>query len=215
MSRILINVLRKVKKYISVFIALSGLLCVCLGWFFNVMILCTGGGILLLAVLNEAVSQKMRRQKAPFDTRSRVRNVDHLVIGDLFPAPAHIPAETTYVQISAPDRSLAASYEILRHTSSILREQGGTVILATQDKNVDKYRFSLFDVPFFTGFTLDRLHLKRFAWEVCLPIIFEPFRSIRFLLDKGRSDWTTAECPMKEICTFCAERGFLLIYKRR
>jgi len=102
--------------------------------------------IILIALLDYAVRNKMRTMSAPFDIFSNVRNVDYLVIGDFCRAEDYVPKGKTYVQIAAPGRSLNSSFQILRHTHSILKENGNVIIPIGNSKK----DFMIFDMPFFT-----------------------------------------------------------------
>lgn len=178
------------------------------GWYVAAALFC------MIAVLNLTVLRKINRQKEPFYSRSMIRNVDYLLIGDMCPAEKLIPAGSSYVQISAPGRNLNSAYEILRHTFSILPEQGGKVILAIRAGNVGKQRYSLFDVPFFNPVTQERLRLNNRAWQSKLPILFAPLRSIQLLFGNGGT-YHSAHCPRKDVQNFCMERDLQMIYVER
>lgn len=171
-------------------------------------------GALVIAALwlNEAAVRRIRAQLEPFGARSRVRNVDYLLIGDMCRPEDIVPAGKSYVQIAAPGRSLAACYEILRHTHSILKEDGGCAVLAVQDKNSDKKSYSVFDVSFFHTVTVTKLCLERLSKWRSFPVLLAPWRTMRFLIGWKRDGWHRAACPDRGIERFCVERNIELRY---
>lgn len=177
---------------------------------------CYAGAALVLlgASINVAVLKKMYKQKMPFEPTSKIRNIDYLVIGDMCRTEHIVPAGKTCLQIMAPSRSLYASYEIMRHTFSILRdfEGGGILVLAVRDKYAEKHNFSLFDIPFLHPVTIRKLGLARLARQTRLPLLFAPVRSLRFLLNLRRRTYIHGPCPDRAISEFCKERNIELIY---
>ena len=82
----------------------------------------------ILFWLNRKALKKIQDQKEPFKIGGKIRNVHYLIIGDMAKPSIMVPANQSFVQIKAPNRSLRASFEILKHTSSILDEDEGNVI---------------------------------------------------------------------------------------
>ena len=79
--------------------------------------------IIVLAIANELTVRSIYRQKAPFGTYSKIRNVDCLVIGDIpQKAMKRFSGNDKAVSIYLPGCTLAGAYEVLRHTFSILKE---------------------------------------------------------------------------------------------
>lgn len=202
-------------RHASALLAAAGLLCICVSGGGIAWMLVPGIPLLMLAALNGATVRRMYRQREPFEPRSRVRNVDYLVIGDICAPEEVVPAGETFVQIAASNRSLLASYEILRHTSSILKERGGHVVLAVRRKSAAQNTYSLFDVGFLHPVTIERLGLKGKTWQRHLPALFAPLRSLRLALWIQHGSWKEAECPLQEIQSFCKERRIDLSYRSR
>lgn len=199
------GVLKKIGKRKLVFAAMLvlGALCICARLYVVGVLLPAG------ALVNEAALRRISRQRELFIAGSRVRNVDYLLIGDMCRATDIVPAGKTYVQLAAPGRSLAASYEILRHTHSILKEDGGCVVLTPAG---GKSGYSVYDVPFFHTVTVSRLGLSTLRKMQRLPALFAPWRTARFLLGVAGRGWRESECPKREITDFCAERSIVLKY---
>lgn len=205
MSRILKN-----KKKVAIYaigLTLSILLMSVLHfrWYMMLML-----GILyfLLVFLNEGVCRKMYYMHKPFEVYSEIRNVDYLLIGDFCNADNYVPKESTYVQISAPNRGFNSSYQILRHTHSILKEKGGTVIMAIGN---NKKNFMIFDIPFLHNITIKKYNLEGLRVMSRFPFFFAPIDSLRFLWG-GVSKYAPTQNTDEELSRFCKERDYKIIY---
>lgn len=187
--------------------------------------------MLIIVLLNIIVLRKMQQPVKPFGPKSRIRNVDYLVIGDICEPNSVMLNKNTekisYVQLSAPGRTLLSSYEILRHTFGILKESGGTAILVVKHKNIEKKKYSVFDIPIFelSPITVKRLGLEYLKRRRCFPLIYSPLKSIHLICSYGINSNITKEknhrialdskyhridCPWKTISMFCEERGIKL-----
>lgn len=166
----------------------------------------------LLPVLNRIVLRKLACQKDPFKIGGQVRNVDYLIIGDMITPETIIPADKKFVQIKAPDRNLLASFEILKHTSSILDEDNGNVVVAVASKNKTGDNYSVFDMPFLYNLTIKKLGLVRLNKLARFPALIKPLSSIKLAFNLDKKKWKETECPNKDIVNFCTERGFNLRY---
>ncbi len=163
--------------------------------------------ILVFAALNEITVGKMNKQKIPFGTYSKIRNVDCLVIGDINPNSMHSLSESSnIVSIFLPGCTLAGAFEVLRHTFSILKECGGTVILAVRKKNIGKAGYSPFDISFFHRITINRLGIKNAKLMRRFPVLFAPLKSMMFLGKIGKSR-SMKDYFDKEVLDFCSKRG--------
>lgn len=166
----------------------------------------------VLFILNRTVLKKLYSQRDPFKIGGKVRNVDYLIIGDMINPATIIPASKTFVQIKAPNRGLLVSFEILRHTSSILDEDNGNVIIATTLKNKTDDKFSVFDIPFLYNLSIKKLGIERLSKLSRYPALINPLSSIKLVLNLDKKNWKETECPNKEISIFCTERNFNLSY---
>ncbi len=164
--------------------------------------------IMAVSVANELTVRKMNRQKAPFGTYSKIRNADCLVIGDISPKAAqNLSGSDKTVSIYLPGCTLAGAYEVLRHTFSILKEDGGQAMLVVRKKNIDKTGYSPFEISFFHAVTINRLELDNSEYLLRLPILFTPIKSLMILAGTRGVKSATGLCD-KEISAFCEERGF-------
>lgn len=167
--------------------------------------------LIALLALNRIALKKIYIQKAPFKIGGKIRNVDYLIIGDMINAATVVPANKRFVQIKAPNRSLSASFEILRHTSSILDEDNGNVVICTAKKNKNKKTYSIFDTPFLYCLTIKKLGLGTLNKLATFPVLIKPISTIQLMLDLNKK-WKETSCPNKQIVTFCSERNFNLSY---
>lgn len=208
MSGILKKLLRK-KKKVAAFGALV-LLIILAGCALNIKWYGISVACILYfaaASLNELVRKKAERMSKPFGVYSAIRNVDYLVIGGCCNAKDYVPAECSYVQIAAPGRGYHSSFQILRHTHSILKEEGGTIIIAIgKSRNV----FTVFDIPFLHPVTIKKYRLERLCRRSKFPLIFAPIASVKFMFGRGSMYQLLQDVP-DELKTFCDERNHKLL----
>ena len=177
MSRILVLSKRMVKVCAVLVLVLLGLICLLFGR-------PVSGGLLLgIGILNEVVRKEMQRELRPFEPGSLVRNVDYLIIGELCRTENIVPEGSKFLQLKIPGCSLDAAYEVLRHSFSILKENGGVAVLAYKNKSCSAHEHSLFDVNFLIPLTIQRLHLERYKIMKYFPLPFSPWKSLRLLLN--------------------------------
>jgi hypothetical protein len=161
--------------------------------------------------LNCYVVRKIQLQKAPFQINGSIRNVDYLLIGDMIDSEKVIPQGKSSVQIKAPNRSLFGAFEILKHTSSILDEDNGNVIIAVKNSEL-KNQFSVFDIPFLYNLTIKKYGIEKYTKLAKVPFLINPFLSIKLLLNICTKNWEEKECPDADIISFCDERNIHLMY---
>ena len=167
--------------------------------------------LILLFIVNRSAIKKILLQKKPFEIGGNIRNVDYLIIGDMIDPASVVPANKSFVQIKAPNRSLKASFEILKHTSSILDEDNGNVIIAV--KNVESENpFSVFDIPFFYYLTIKKFGIEKMLRFSRFPLLVKPFLTIELMFNICKKNWNEARCPDEKILLFCLERNINLKY---
>ena len=164
-----------------------------------------------LLLLNRVTLRKLYLQKDPFKIGGKIRNVDYLVVGDMINPALIVPMNKTFVQIKSPNRSLFASFEILRHTSSILDEDNGHVIIAVK-KNTANGSLSVFDIPFLYNLSIKKMGLGKLNRISKFPIFAKPLSSIKLILNCYEKKWKESICPNKNVIVFCKERNFNLKY---
>lgn len=170
--------------------------------------------ILLLTavyILNSYVVRNVQLQKTPFQINGNVRNVDYLIIGDMIDSNIVIPQGKCFVQIKAPNRSLYGAFEILKHTSSILDEDNGNVVIAIKNAE-SKNQFSVFDIPFFYNLTIKKYGIEKYEKLSRIPLLVKPFSSLQLLLNICNVNWKEKSCPNADIVTFCDDRNIHLMY---
>lgn len=164
----------------------------------------------LLFCFNLLVYKKIKNNADQFNSNGIIRNVDYLIIGVSCDYKHLLPEGATYIEIIAPNRSLIASYEILRHTHSILKDKGTIVIL---DGGNAKRVFTAFDVLYFHSITIKRMNLEYWNVFKYFPVLTNPFTSIKMIFFRNnKKTYIEKTCPSKEIIVFCKERELKLIY---
>ncbi len=158
--------------------------------------------------ITEYLHHKYRKLVSVFGAQSNIRNIDYLVISDMCNVEDFIPAQSTYIQIAVPGRGENSAFEILKHTHSILKENG-TVVIAVNKRNK---RFSIFDVPFLHRITIKKYRLERLCMMYKNPLFFAPIASLKILFGGGRSAYNIERNIDNKVGSFCHERGYELIY---
>lgn len=174
-------------------------------WIFFFLLLL--GGMFFL--INLIIYVKLMRSVKQMNASGKIRNVDYLIIGDIFDYNKIIDDSSSIFSILSPNRSLCASKEILRHTFSILKD-GGTVIIVDKGKKEKKY--TCLDIVWFHDITIKELGLNKKSSR--FPLFSEPINSIAFLLNliDRRKVLIEMECLDKSIKEFCLKRGLFFLY---
>lgn len=194
----------------GVFISLVLLLSTIVSILLPEMILYVGITLVVFVIifmLNRRIKSRLGKQVAPFSSRSMIRNVDFLIIGDLCDPSIFLPKKSTYINIGRPNRGLIVSYQILRHTHSILNE-GGEVVFVIKSNYLKSEVFSVFDIPFLHYTTIKELGLRKIVRRNRWPLIFEPIISVKFTMNRSYRDiFKCIDCPDEEINVFCRDRN--------
>lgn len=158
------------------------------------------------------IFRKLNKSVHIFAAGSKIRNVDYLVIGDMVDTSDLYSNGKTVVELCVPNRNLMASYELLRHTYSILKENG-TVIIACQDRNISKQKYTFYDIAYFHPVTLKRLGLVSNSYKKILSLLFKPGLVIQLWLNR-RMKYEKKICENEAIIKFCESRGLELEYRK-
>ena len=165
----------------------------------------------ILFWLNRKALKKIQDQKEPFKIGGKIRNVHYLIIGDMAEPSTMVPPNQSFVQIKAPNRSLKASFEILRHTSSILDEDKGNVIIAVKKRNIEN-TFSVFDIPFLYNLSIKKLRVGNLSKMSKYPILKDPVSTVLLVINHCSKRWHLSTCPNEDVVKFCVERNINLKY---
>ena len=161
----------------------------------------------LLYFLSKTVRRKLIESADVFTAFGNKRNVDYLIIGDMYEAQE----KGIIVQLSAPGRGIDSCYEILRHTHSILKP-GGEVIIAVKKSSMNNL-ITAFDTPFFHSITIKKLHLEKIKGKEHRIAYFYPLKSLMYLLNVRCKTFNESKEIDSKIFDFCRERGYKLRYK--
>lgn len=207
MSRILIIRNRKRKALtamglIAIWLAFTPLWALSLLYF--VSVICLYVNRIVLHKANKIPNLSAKRD---------IRTYDCLVIGDMcrmdIPERYGIPINRTFF-LTAPGRSLEASFNLLSHTFSLLNGQQRTCIIVHSGKY--KTIFSVFDTPYISLVSRKELGLEKLHARSSYPLFFDPIRSIRALLSVTPKKYEESDCPDERIKRLCNDKGMRLIY---
>lgn len=177
-------------------------------WFLSILIF---GGVFFV-VLNHVLLRKMARSLTPLSSVREIKSYDTLVIGEDASSSEYKAyfKEDSAVVFASPERSLEASYQILLHTSSCIKEGGTCIIL--EGKHASHGGYSLFDVPYVHPITRKELQIEHLVKQSRLPLLYEPIKSLKILLHVKKRGFFETDCSSVEIKNYCNKKGFHLIY---
>lgn len=170
--------------------------------------------VAVLLVANNIVRKKINDPISKLSSLREIKSYNTIVIGDYCEKEVYLPycGKGNVLEFICPKRSIDASYQILRHTFSVLEENGTCIIV--NGNNSERNRYSVFDLPFFHFITLKELKLETLKSKSRWPLLFYPvcsimilagMRSRKFRLNKNLQN-------ISEIKEFCEKRNLSLIY---
>lgn len=203
--------LNRLYKYLIVMVCGAAFICLLFTSHYLIALACT-----IIVYFGWLVNRKVRKISASesivFTSTSNIRNIDRLVIGDMFSLPPEL-SDGIILQLAAPGRTLEACFEILRHTHSILRDDGTSeVIIAVKKRNIKKTRFSIFDIPFLHYITIERKKLNKLKTNAYYPLAYDPIGAILYLLKIDSRNYYETFDLSAEFTEFCKERGIIVRY---
>lgn len=172
-------------------------------WILAILIL----SVILLYVLNKIVLRKSNKMSM-LSAQRKIGKYKYLVIGDICLhdiLKKYIVNQDDAFMITAPNRSLAASYQIMLHTISILDEDGICIIVDSRKKMKNIY--TIFDVPYLNMVTQKELCIEMLMKKYSFPLFYEPIKSFRILFN----------IPLiyKYKNAVCADRRFTDFFRNR
>lgn len=167
-----------------------------------------------LYILNNKIRKKNNEVRNVFSLNpSLPRNFDYLVIGDICNTKNLVPQESRAIYFLAPDRTLEASYLILKSVFSLLKENNGKVIFLINKRNVKSKKITLFDISTFHRVTIQHLALQSLFNKSRFPLIYSPIASIKILFEyKPKRKLSGEDIKYKELNDFCLERKISIDY---
>lgn len=193
------------KKILFVLILLLGIILVCYNeYFYSVVLLILAILLYLCFVLNRKIYGSLFPPKEMIFTE---RNYDCIVIGDLGFEGKSIEGKKV-LRFQFPNRTLFASYIILQHVFSWLREDNGEVIILSKSNNLSKKQISVYDYPLLHRITLKKLNLKGSTPRN--PLFRNPILSLKYLLKISSTKYKIINPLFPELIDFCKKRRIKL-----
>lgn len=145
--------------------------------------------------------------------KNMIRNVDLLVIGDMIDVSTLRSNESKIVSILTPNKSLGASFWILKRMFSIIDEDKGKIIIAIKKENSNRHDITLFDYSFISPIHRKMMKIESMEIKRKHPLFYSPINALRLFLNiKYKKSYITG-CPMKEIEQFCETRNIKFEYR--
>ncbi len=157
---------------------------------------------------NKKIKCITNKQIDYFSNNSLVRNVDYLIISDMFDPNVTVSDGKSFVQIYAPKKSIKGCYEILRHTHSILRDDGNGCVVIALRKKYYKGQYSLFDTFFFHPVTISKMGLESLRKKANNPFRYAPISSLIMAFGKLSNHYRLIQNQSDDIVQFCNERHY-------
>lgn len=193
------------KKILFVLILLLGIILVYYNeYFYCVVLLILAIFLYLCFVLNKNIYESLFPPKEMIVTE---RNYDCIVIGDLGLDGKSIEGKKV-LRFQFPNRTLFASYIILQHVFSWLKEENGEVIILANKNGLSKKEISVYDYPLLHRITLKKLGLKGTTPRNSLFI--NPLLSLKYLFKVSSARYEIINPPLPELIDFCEKRRIQL-----
>lgn len=203
MSRFLIN-----KRKIG-FCFLIFLTCV----FFCMKMLFLTGVLLIgiaLVVANRKIFIKAYNAMAAFTPQREICRYQTFVIGEACSLEFIHSQPGNKLIMTAPGRSLEASYQIILHTISALEKNGTCIIIDNGHRSKNQY--TIFDVLYFNPITRKELGIEHLVRKAYYPLFFETCKSIKIVFGIVPRNYIETTCPHEELKNFCIKKNIKLIY---
>ncbi len=202
MSRILKN-----KEFIACLITFSSAVGIIFTnlWPLSILFL----AVTMVIIINKLAKRFLYKNIDILHNRTEIREIDTLVIGDNCDlVNISINKERTLFYQSA-DRSFTASYQIFMHIESLLNEGGRLIFIC--NTRIDSEKISIFDISYLHPITKKELGLESLEQMQRFPLIYEPIKSLKNILNYRENGFKITECN-NELNKFCNERNIELIY---
>lgn len=168
---------------------------------------------LLLYIYNYYVIRHSMKALADLTPQRPIRYVETLVIGDLCTTStlaSKYDLNKTLI-ITAPGRSIEASFQILRHVASRLDGNNVCIVLPNRGNT----NIGALDIPFLSSLTLLEMGIKDQTKERKFFLFCHPFTTIRSLLGLLFHP-KQVNCGFLELDNYCQHKGYqLTIIKKR
>ena len=131
------------------------------------------------------------------------RNYDVLIIGENCDIDC---AGKRVIRFCSPNRSMLASYELVRRLYSLVDEENGKIVICCRENLLESKKITALDVPYLHEMQLAKYGIGRARINKFLPLLFAPIDTLLYLMGIKRKV-TTQECPIPDyLLDFCQNR---------
>ncbi len=163
--------------------------------------------------IDKQVKKELDKQTSYVYGKNQIRNVDYLLIGDLFDEYSICDDNSSIVSIQSYNRSLDGAFWILKRVFSLVDETKGKIIIVIKEKNVKSSDVTLFEYSFLSPVIRRLLNVLYLEKERRHPFLYSPFKSFQLLYGKRSRNTCVANCPNSDIVAFCRERNLNFEYR--
>lgn len=165
---------------------------------------------IVLVVVNKKIFMKAYNAMAAFTPQRDIGFYQTFVIGEACSLDFVHSQLGNKLIMTAPGRSLEASYQILLHTISALEKNGTCIIIDNGHRS--KIQYTIFDVLYFNPITWKELGIEHLVRRAYYPLFFETCKSLKILFRIVPRNYIETICPHEELKKFCIRKNIKLIY---
>lgn len=131
------------------------------------------------------------------------RNYDVLIIGENSDIDC---SDKKVIRFCSPNRSMLASYELVRRLYSLVDEENGKIVICCREKLIESKKITALDVPYLHEMQLAKYGIGKAKIKKFLPMLFAPIDTLLYLIGMKRKV-TTMEYPIPDyLLDFCQNR---------
>lgn len=131
------------------------------------------------------------------------RNYDMLIIGENCNIDC---SDKKVIRFCSPNRSMLASYELVRRLYSLVDEENGKIVICCREKLIESKKITALDVPYLHEMQLAKYGISKVKIKKFFPLLFAPIDSILYLMGMKRKV-TTMGYPIPDyLLDFCQNR---------
>lgn len=131
------------------------------------------------------------------------RNYDMLIIGENCNIDC---SDKKVIRFCSPNRSMLASYELVRRLYSLVDEENGKIVICCREKLIESKKITALDVPYLHEMQLAKYGIGKVKIKKFFPLLFAPIDSILYLMGMKRKV-TTMGYPIPDyLLDFCQNR---------
>lgn len=157
----------------------------------------------VLFILTNLYSKKKICRNADHLFSTIDRNYDVLIIGENCDIDCSVKK---VIRFCSPNRSMLASYELVRRLYSLVDEENGKIVICCREKLIESKNITALDVPYLHEMQLAKYGIGRARIKKFLPLLFAPIDTLLYLIGIKRKVTTIGHPIPDYLLDFCQNR---------